>query len=203
MSRKGGLIVFAREPRIGHVKTRLAASIGAAGAFEIYTKLLTRTLRLAEQSVLFEHYLFCENVLQVEYFKGLLNAELWTVRVQSSGDLGQRMRDAFASVLQMHNYAVLIGSDVADFELSDIDRASADLETRKHHSVLGPTADGGYWLIGLASAEETLFESIPWSTDTVAPITLSRMSELGLSITRLELRHDVDEFCDLKYLRHV
>jgi rSAM/selenodomain-associated transferase 1 len=200
---EGGLIVFAREPRSGHVKTRLAASIGDAAALDVYTKLLTRTLHLAEQSVFHQRYLFCENTTQVDYFQSLLNAELWITRAQPTGDLGQRMHDAFVSVLRAHDYAVLIGSDVADLELSDIDSAAAALETRERHCVIGPTADGGYWLIGLGRAEETLFESIPWSTDSVAPLTLSKMSQLGLSVTRLHLRHDVDELDDLKYLRSV
>ena len=203
MGSAGGLIVFAREPQLGRVKTRLAASIGDAVALDVYTWLLTRTLHLAEQSAFRERYLYCENTLQVGYFKTLLNAELWTIKAQTSGDLGRRMRDAFATVLQAHDYAVLIGSDVADFELSDLNAAATAVEKDRSHCALGPTADGGYWLIGLAKVEDTLFESIPWSTDAVASLTTSRMSQLGLSITCLEIRHDVDEFDDLKYLRNV
>jgi rSAM/selenodomain-associated transferase 1 len=196
----GALIVFAREPRPGTVKTRLAARLGTEAATEVYAKLLVRALRLAEESQFPQRYLFAAEPSQIEYFEHRLDAAYWRVRAQCGGDIGQRMHDAFETVLQQHDFAVLIGSDVADCTVADLDHGRAALARTPATVVIGPSVDGGYWLIGLAETHQSIFDDIPWSTASVLELTQARMTILDLDVVTLSARHDVDEIDDLRYL---
>lgn len=200
MSEPGALIVFAREPRVGEVKTRLALDLGAARAAEIYSGLLTRTLRLAEASRFGVCYLFAASSGETAYFKRRLDRERWRVRTQCRGDIGQRMYAAIEVVLEEHDFAVLIGSDVADSEVADLDLAWDTLAQPRSGVVMGPSADGGYWLIGLREAHAVIFEDIAWSTPAVLAATLARLAALGIDAISLTPRNDVDDVDDLRFL---
>lgn len=196
----GALVVFAREPRIGEVKTRLAVGLGDAAAADVYTRLLSRTLRVVEASKISNTYLFAASANQVPYFQARLGASLWSVRSQCLGDIGERMIDAFETLLRNYSFVVLIGSDVADFQVTDINRAFTIMQETDNSAVLGPSADGGYWLIGLRWVHALLFTDMQWSTSTVSALTLERMTKLGFQVTTLSPRHDVDKIQDLKYI---
>ena len=196
----GALIVFAREPRAGKVKTRLAARLGGHAAADIYARLLSRTLDLAERSRFRKRYLFAADTLEIDYFAARLAAETWQVRTQCQGDIGQRMHRAIESVLPHHEFVVLIGSDIADSEIDDLDQAWTLLSCESSAAVVGPSADGGYWLIGLRESQPIIFHEIPWSTDGVFQTTVSRLENLGLEVSCLAPRHDVDEVEDLRHV---
>ncbi len=102
--------------------------------------------------------------------------------------------------------AILIGADCPRLDAGQIEQASESLQTRD--VVLGPAADGGYYLIGLHGAWqsnesrfETLFRDVPWSTDQVLSVTRSRLETAGLSFAELETREDVDTIDELRNLR--
>lgn len=196
----GALIVFAREPRVGHVKTRLAANLGHAAATDVYAQLLSRTLRLAERSQFSARYLFAADAMQIEYFENRLEADRWQVRAQCDGDIGQRMHHALESVLCQNDFVVLIGSDVADSEVADLDQAWTTLSSELAPAVVGPSVDGGYWLVGLKEPRPEVFYDIPWSTNSVLATTIARMASIGLDVSCLTPRHDVDKVEDLRYL---
>ncbi|HCU89236.1 MAG TPA: hypothetical protein DGR97_04810 [Gammaproteobacteria bacterium] len=196
----GALIVFAREPRPGNVKTRLAATVGESAAAEIYAQLLSRSLSIAERSRFSTRYLFAADSEEIDYFAGRLANDMWQVRVQCQGDIGQRMEHAIALVLRRHQFVVLVGSDVADSKTMDLDHAWKLLSSRSKSAVVGPSVDGGYWLIGLRKTEPMIFRGIPWSTDRVFRTTIARMDGLGLEVNCLVPRHDVDEAADLCYV---
>jgi glycosyltransferase A (GT-A) superfamily protein (DUF2064 family) len=109
------------------------------------------------------------------------------------------MHHAFEAVLQQHDFAVLIGSDVADCTVADLDRAWTALARTPASVVIGPSVDGGYWLIGLGETHRSIFDEIPWSTADVLAMTEVRMASLGLDVVTLSARHDVDEIDDLRY----
>lgn len=200
MSHAGALIVFARAPRAGAVKTRLAATLGAAEAAAVYARLLSRALRFAEDSRFAWRYLFAADTAEIGYFENRLDPERWRVRAQCGGDIGRRMHHAFAAILHDHQFAVLVGSDVADCTVADLDRAWAILARDQAPVVIGPSADGGYWLIGLRKANRLVFDDIPWSTSKVLAATHARIVESGLGVVSLAPRHDVDEYDDLRFL---
>ena len=94
---------------------------------------------------------------------------------------------------------VLIGSDIANMQSSDIDSAFARLGS-VYEVVVGPVRDGGYWLIGMRDCHTNLFRDITWSSAAVVTQTLQRAEELALGVSLLVERHDIDEAADLKYL---
>jgi len=199
---QGALIVFAREPRGGRVKTRLASAIGAPAAAAVYARLLDRTLDLAEHSRFGRCYLYCADSDERAYFDSRLVNRRWTVRSQSGGDLGERMLRAFQDVLAEHSHAILIGSDIADCTAADLETAREILTHNADRAVLGPVVDGGYWLIGLRTADPSWFADIPWSTCAVAALTRAALMKSGLRVVELEPRFDIDEAGDLRRLLH-
>ena len=194
------LIVFAREPRPGSVKTRLAATLGKQKATEIYARLLEHALSLARHSGFAQRYLFCAATDEQDYFNARLRDSGWRVVVQSGGDLGERMFNAFETVLAEAPFAVLTGSDIADSRSADLEQAREVLATDRRHAVIGPVADGGYWLLGLPRARTTYFADIAWGTDGVAASTAVRLQRDGLLVHRLAERHDVDVADDVVFL---
>jgi hypothetical protein len=200
MTASGALIVFARQPIAGMVKTRLGASIGAEAAMNVYARLLDRTIDIATQSRFPNRYLYASQPQCVEYFRGRLDAEQWQVRGQCSGDIGQRMVDAIGRALVDHSFVALIGSDIADFLLEDLNESYAALESTDNGAVLGPSADGGYWLIAARQIYPELFREMHWSAEDVGRTTLDRFNHIGVKVVIVAERHDVDEASDLQFI---
>ncbi|MBK7876450.1 MAG: glycosyltransferase [Planctomycetes bacterium] len=118
---------------------------------------------------------------------------------QADGDLTPRLQavtaDAFARGARS---VVVVGTDAPELSTADVERAFELLATRD--VALGRSADGGYWLVGLARDEPRVFAGIPWSTERVRAATLARAAELGLAVGELDLHVDVDEPEDLAWL---
>ena len=131
---KGRLAVFARAPIFGEVKSRLALSIGENAALSCYRKLLDNTVAAVMP---FESEIWIEgNPHEVSWAQGL------PIRRQGIGDLGIRMLAAFADGVK-----VLVGTDIPAISTSYIEHAFALME--EHDVVVGPTEDGGYWLLAM------------------------------------------------------
>jgi rSAM/selenodomain-associated transferase 1 len=182
------LIVFLRAPRLGTVKTRLAAGIGAEGALAIYRELVNAVLEVLRD---FENVelRFTPDDAAAEI--GEWRRPVWTIAAQGKGDLGERMDRAFRehSTVGMER-VVIIGTDCPEISPAEIREAFENL--RGFDVVLGPARDGGYWLIGLKAPYEPLFRNIPWSTGEVLRITLQRAAELGLTTALLTEKSDID-----------
>lgn len=186
------LIIFARAPRVGQVKTRLALQVGAAKACEIYRELLSTVIQNLRKL----------RVVQVQFSPADGAGELreflpqgWGLTPQSPGDLGARLASAFESAFQ--NGAakiVVIGSDCPSLKEKDVRDAWRELD--QHDLVLGPAADGGYWLIALKKPCPELLAGIPWSTDQVLAKTLAQAKQLGMRIQLLRILSDIDTLKD-------
>jgi uncharacterized protein len=187
MSNDGdALIVFAKNPVPGKVKTRIANSLGPEQAYQIYQQLLD-TIRTTCLEVKAARYVFYSDYVDT--------ADEWpsppfNKGVQSGPDIGARMNHALGDVLRRHSRAVLVGSDVPDIKAHHLSKAFHLLE--KVPVVIGPAADGGYYLIGLTQPRPELFQHINWSTSTVLDETLHRCSELSIPYRLLETLHDID-----------
>lgn len=189
------LVVFARAPRPGTVKSRLAAALGDAGACAAYVTLARHVLaRLAAVPA-----------GELRHAPDDAGAELagwlppgWRLAPQGGGDLGARLERAFAEHFgRGAARVVVVGSDCPDMSAADI--ADAGRALAEHDLVLGPAEDGGYWLIGLragAPGWPGLFHDMPWSTPALLEATLGRASALGLASARLRTLRDVDEPAD-------
>jgi len=200
ISASSALIVFGRAPRAGRVKSRLAAGIGPARAADTYARLLDHALEIAGHADFTRYYFYCADVDEMDYFRRRLNPDHWSVASQSDGNIGDRMLNAFTAVLGEHSRVVLIGSDVIDSTAGDLEQARSVLETESHGAVLGPSADGGYWLLGLCGVNQILFDGIRWSTAEVAARTLANLRSNGSEVFCLPVRHDVDVAADMVLL---
>lgn len=119
---------------------------------------------------------------------------------QSDGDLGARMHSVFKWAFQNgYSKVVIIGADSPALPSEWIDEAFVGLDEKD--VVLGPTLDGGYYLVGLKSPEPALFENVAWSTESVMATTLDRVTDLGLSLHLLPPWADLDNPGDLGFFR--
>jgi rSAM/selenodomain-associated transferase 1 len=184
------LVIFIKNPVYGRVKTRLAADLGNEQALSIYRQLLahTRTQALACAA---ERLLFYSDTID--------EPDEWPVaffskHLQQGSDLGARMAHALGQALAGGERAVLIGSDIPGLTAGILTQAFDLLDT--HDFVLGPAADGGYYLIGMRQPAAAVFENITWSTPTVLQATLERIQALGGSCGLLPTLSDIDTAAD-------
>lgn len=187
-SRDQRLLVFLKVPRSGTVKTRLAATLGDAGALDAYRRILAATLEQIS-SVPSVELRFSPDDAGDE--AAALLRPGWTAVPQGEGDLGQRLSRAFDNAFREGFRRVLvIGSDCPDVTAADMECAHEALD--ESDVVLGPAADGGYWLLGVRRPCPFLFRGIPWSTASVLAETRARAEAAGLEVALLRTLSDVD-----------
>lgn len=197
MNSEGVLLVFAKSPEAGKVKTRLIPYIGVDAATTLYKKLLTRTLITSARCCFTKKQLWLSGDTEHSYFKELNEIDSFKKVQQCGNNLGDRMFNAFEITLSEFDYAVLIGTDCPSLTSNDLKSAANMLESNKD-VVLGPAEDGGYYLIGLKKNNIDLFSNIEWGTETVFSKTVSIAESLGLNVGVLTVRNDIDRIEDLK-----
>ena len=193
------LIIFAREPQPGRVKTRLIPSLGAQGAADFYAQLLRETVAKASALDGANVELWCDfNDSPPHFCSSLADKQGISMYRQHGEDLGTRMLQAFRIGSSTGPQpTLLIGSDCPGYSEEYFSQAFALL--KRHDAVLGPANDGGYVLIGMHRAEPYLFEDIPWSTDEVLELTRARLQKLSLCHAELPALADIDEPGDLSF----
>lgn len=196
------LLIFAKAPVPGQVKTRLAGPLGRRGAAELYKKLLRRTLVIARAARLCPIELWGAPDTRHDFFIACRRDNGVRLRRQCGGDLGRRMNHALNRNLAKGHSAVLIGGDCASLGGAELREAFHQLATGSA-AVLGPAADGGYVLIGLNRSAPALFRGIAWGTPTVLAATRRRLQKAGLTWTELPMGWDVDRPADVRRLRRV
>jgi rSAM/selenodomain-associated transferase 1 len=184
------LIIFIKNPALGKVKTRLAATLGDEVALDIYHKLSARTREVAS-AIDFPRFLYYSDF--IDRTDDWDNA-LFVKRLQEGEDLGERMLNAFIETLQVSSPAIIIGSDCPLLTPGILHEAFNEL--KQHPFVLGPALDGGYYLLGMHEPCPELFQAMEWSTDTVAQVTLERITERNQACALLPPLPDVDEAAD-------
>lgn len=199
-----GVGLMARFPIAGEVKTRLARTIGHPRATEIYRTMLNQTIgELTSLSTgVFATTIFSAQPELVAMFHNTYPA-LSSVEPQIGNDLGERMLQAVMSLLSPPaiQHAILIGPDIPHLTAAHIKQARTLLQS--HDLVLGPTTDGGYYLIGMNKPHQLLFTEMEWSTSLVFSETVSRASRLALRIATLEQLQDLDTEDDLAAFPHL
>ena len=191
------LLVFAKEPLPGGVKTRLAAAIGPTPAAEIYRELTALTLSHAvaarHAGVIDRIELWCAPSANSSYFRGLASFTGATLHTQIEGDLGARMTNAIADALTRTGAALLIGTDCPLLDADRLAQAAALLAC--HDAVLGPAEDGGYVLVG--ARRPLPFAAIRWSSAHALDDTAAGFARAGIHWAALPVLWDVDEPADL------
>jgi uncharacterized protein len=164
---KKALLIFAKHPLPGKVKTRLVPLLSPEEAANLYQCMLADVLAMAAKLPgLFLCLFYEETEGAHEYFTGI--APGITSLPQRGKDLGEKMAEAFRVVFAMGNRAVVvIGTDAPDLPSSYIEEAFGRLESGKGEAVFGPCEDGGYYLLGITRLHSALFRDIPWSSGAV------------------------------------
>lgn len=189
---ENAIIVFIKNPELGKVKTRLAKTIGDKKALDIYLKLChyTRELLLDIDGTIYVFY--DESIILEDDW----NPDFFHKKLQSKGDLGDRMRAAFHNVLDKHEKVLIIGSDCPQIKKQHIEQAFDSLN--ETDVVIGPSFDGGYYLLGMKEEQPYLFNDMPWSQPKLFGESLRKIFSLHKSVSELERLSDVDHEEDLK-----
>ncbi len=189
------LVIFARTPVAGEVKTRLAADVGIERALEAYRELTELTLKVARKVRNCE-VTVCFTPSDAEgTMRDWLGDEV-RYEAQAAGGLGERMAHAIRSRLaEGSRRVVVVGTDCPGLDRRTLDRAFDSLE--RLDLIIGPATDGGYYLIGVRSDHPELFRDIPWSTSQALARTLAAAKGKGLTMDVLDIMWDVDTGVDL------
>lgn len=189
------IIIFIKNPALGKVKTRLAATLGDQKALEIYQRLLDVT-RKTVTKVNAKYHLFYSDVIDMDDDWDIQDFDKY---LQQGNDLGERMSAAFRNIFSQNDASalqkvVIIGSDCPALTPDILEMAFTILGDSD--VVVGPTFDGGYYLLGLKEYHPALFENISWSTDAVYQETNDKARELQLNIADLPTLSDIDNEAD-------
>lgn len=190
--------LFAKYWHPGQVKTRLAAGVGPERAAAIYCQFVHALLARLETHAEDRLLAFTPEQHAVDF--GTILSDHWRLLPQAEGDLGQRMEDFFARrFAEGYQRVVLLGTDSPNLPLEIVDRALAELKT--HQVVLGPTEDGGYYLVGAQGPNvPPIFSDIPWSTPQVWDETVQSLQSAGTTFHTLRDWYDVDNMADYQRL---
>lgn len=187
---KNALLIFIKNPIKGTVKTRLAKTVGDEKALAIYHQLLAHTRQVTEK-VNCDKFLFYSKFIEEDDW----SATTYHKRKQITGDLGQKMSQAFQEIFEQgYERIAIIGSDCKELQTKHLEMAFEYLTTTD--VVIGPTFDGGYYLLGMNKLYPNLFVNKEWSTDTVFPDTLQDIRLLGKNYNLLPKLSDVDYYED-------
>jgi rSAM/selenodomain-associated transferase 1 len=185
------LIVFIKDSKKHPVKTRLAESIGKKKSIWVYNTLLNKTAQVIN-NLLLDIATF--NYISIPKTHPLKSCSKWD-KLQSGINLGEKMSNAFNWGFEKgYNHIVLIGSDLWDLNEELIKRAFTEL--KKKQIVIGPSEDGGYYLIGIKKKIPFIFKDIDWGTNLVFKQSKNKLNKNKLFL--LETLNDIDTYDDLK-----
>jgi rSAM/selenodomain-associated transferase 1 len=192
----GIILVFAKAPAAGAVKTRLASALGQGAAAELARAFLRDTwmwLQTAAEGEAAPVLALAGDPSSID----LPGAEIWP---QGSGDLGERLARGITKALERARWVIAIGADSPGLPAELLRAAIGALREGEEDSVIGPCDDGGFYLLGLRRCPEGIFNGLPWSEATTFDATLARLRERGLRTAILDAWFDVDRPDDLERL---
>jgi rSAM/selenodomain-associated transferase 1 len=193
MSDDNALLIFLKNPQAGNAKTRLAKDVGNKTALAVYLQLLNICAQVSST--------ITDTNIQLWYADSMPETDFWPTQtprfLQCAGDLGERMAAAFASSLATQGKVVIIGTDCPTLDHAVLLQAFDALDT--HDCVLGPAADGGYYLIGLRAPLPFLFDGIVWSTNKVLADTIHKLETYSLGCFLLPVLRDIDDVDDYRF----
>lgn len=190
MSADARIVVLAKAPVAGLVKTRLAPRLGAEGAAQLHAELVHRTLRTAVEAAVGPVELCAAPSLQHPFFASCQREHPIALSEQGEGDLGDRMARVIERVTQSGTRAVLIGADCPALDAAYLREAAQALD--RCDVVLGPAEDGGYVLVAARCLVPQMFRGPHWGTATVLEETRGRLREAGVGWCELDTLWDLD-----------
>lgn len=198
MSKKNkmpSLIIFARYPSKGKVKTRLAKDTSEDFALKFYGDCAGKILNQIKMLNHFNRYLFFTEAAEKEKVMNWAGSK-FLYALQEGKNLGERMLNALELVFSHYaEKVIIVGTDVPDLDADSIKEAERKLD--EADLVIGPSNDGGYYLLGMKKVYKDLFQEIEWSSGSVFNSTMKKAEELNLKTIRLEMLRDIDTKNDL------
>lgn len=189
---KKALIIFTRNPELGKCKTRLATIIGDEGALEIYKYLLQHTVNISK-NIKADRFVFYSEHIKKE---DLWESGIFRKKLQNGNDLGERMQNAFAELLNLgYEKVAIIGSDLLDLDAENVNDAFEKLD--HYDVVIGPSMDGGYYLLAMKNIYPQIFANKDWGTSSVLKETLSNLQHSNVHL--LKELNDIDTFEDMQH----
>lgn len=191
---KSALIIFVRNPEAGKVKTRLAKTIGEVHALNIYLQLLEHTHAITKALPCDKFVFYVDRIEENDIWEN----HLYQKRVQRGSDLGNRLLEAFVELFLLRYTKIqVIGSDCMELTTEIIETGFEKLNEKD--VVIGPSVDGGYYLLGKNQIIADIFYNKEWSTDKVLSDTLKDIERLSLSCFQLPVLRDIDTEEDWLY----
>jgi rSAM/selenodomain-associated transferase 1 len=192
------IVIFAKAPVAGAVKTRLIPALGAEAAATLAHRMLLETYKAALSVPNVATEICVSPAASDPAWRGLLPPGA-KASDQGEGDLGERLARAAGRVLGEGESVVFVGTDCPDLTQARLREACRSLE--RYDAVIHPAFDGGYVLLGLGRFDPSIFSGIEWSTSSVATATIGKVQALGWSLLVGETLRDIDEPEDLETLR--
>lgn len=191
---KSALIIFVRNPEAGKVKTRLAKTMGAENALHIYRQLLAHTHEITKELPCDKFVFYVDSITENDLWEN----HIYQKKLQRGSGLGDRMLEAFIELFLLRYTKIqIIGSDCLALTQEIIETGFDKLN--ENDVVIGPSADGGYYLLGTNQILTDLFYNKEWSTDKVLSDTLKDIERLSLSCFQLPTLRDIDTEEDWLY----
>jgi rSAM/selenodomain-associated transferase 1 len=192
------LILFAKDPVEGQVKTRLSSLLDAQTILSLYCHFLKDSIEKICSIAEVDRFIGIASNPKTNYFDDVSRSHPVRLFVQKGGNLGERMRLAFEDRFEEgYGRVVIIGSDSPTLPAAYIEQA---LQSDKD-VVIGPSTDGGYYLIGMQGKMTDIFEHVPWGTDRVLSETLNVLKGQRAEAELLPVWYDVDLPEDLRFLK--
>ena len=191
------VILFARDLILGQVKTRLSSLFDDETILRLYTCFVEDSLEKIRQVDNADCFVGISPSNISGFFNGIEDSDT-RLFIQQGKDLGEKMRQAFVDRFSDgYKQVVIIGSDSPSLPVSYINQAlNSDKDL-----MLGPSTDGGYYLIAMTGKVSEVFDGIAWGTEQVLDETLNRVKKAGVSLELLPVWYDVDFPEDLKFLK--
>lgn len=189
--------MFAKPPRAGEAKTRLAPALGAEGAAALAHAFFLDTWTTACR-ISWGDVVLATTDVKDSGWESLGDHQIWP---QGPGSLGDRMERVLTCALVRYPFAIIIGTDLPGLPRQRLDEACAALRTSD--AVLGPTVDGGFYLIGLRRCPQGLLARVPWSSPDTFPRALDGLRAARLSTDVMPPWFDIDDPDDLRKLRRL
>ena len=194
---QSAVAIMAKAPQPGQVKTRLCPPLSHSDAAQLYQCFLRDKIAQVNVLPMVAPVVAYTPDESKSTFQDLTPPH-FRLLPQRGDDLGARILFTFEQLFrQGYTQVIVIDSDTPTLPTAYLEQALSLIATRQNDVVLGPTEDGGYYLIGLRQAHAKLFERMPWSTSQVFPETRRRSEQAGLTVACTESWYDVDTPEDL------
>ena len=190
---KNLLLIFTRNPILGQCKTRLAATVGDKVALDIYRFLLNHTYAITKELPVHKQVYYSNEIWQDDIWDN----SIFDKRLQQGSDLGERMANAFTKGFEEgFENIIIIGSDMYDLDMTDLEAAFNALI--QNDFVIGPAEDGGYYLLGMNTINESVFKNKTWGKEKVFQSTMDGLKNEKVYL--LKSKNDIDLYDDIKHI---